>query len=105
MAIPTAYNQISSNRFKTYFIMLCFALFLTGIVYVFTMALGYDGASALSFSGVALIVAGVMNFASYYWSDKIVLKISGCKQIQKKDAPEFFRIVENLAIANGMPMP
>lgn len=85
--------------------MFCFALFLTGVAYVFTRALGYPGPSALSFSGIALIIAGIMNFASYYWSDKIVMTISGAKQIEKADAPELFRIVENLAIADGIPMP
>ena len=101
----TAYTQVSANRFKTWLVMLLFAFFITGIVYVFTQALGFEGPSALGFSGIALIIAGIMNFITYYNSDKMVLSISKAKQIQKKDNPGLFRTVENLCIAQGMPMP
>lgn len=101
----TAYTQVSANRFKTYLIMLLFAFFITFIVYVFTVALGFRGPSALGFSGIALIIAGIMNFFSYYYSDKLVMAISGAKQIQKKDNPTLFRTVENLCIASGLPLP
>jgi heat shock protein HtpX len=101
----TAYTQVSANRFKTWLIMFLFAAFITGLAYIFTMALGFEGPSALSFSGAALIIAGLMNFISYYTSDKLVMAISGAKQIQKKDNPALFRIVENLTIASGLPMP
>ena len=101
----TAYTQVSNNRFKTWLIMFGFALFLTVVVYIFTTALGLQGPSALGFSGIALILAGIMNFITYYSSDKMVMAISGAKQIQKKGNPELFRIVENLSIASGLPMP
>ena len=103
--VMTAYTQISANRFKTWIIMLGFAAFITGLVYVFTQALGFRGPSALGFSGIALIVAGIMNFIAYYNSDKMVMAISGAKQIQKKDNPTLFRTVENLCITSGLPMP
>src|SRR3990172_5542852 len=101
----TAYTQISANRFKTWLIMLIFALFITFVVYVFTNALGFRGPSALGFSGIALIIAGILNFFTYHNTDKIVMAISGAKQIQKKDNPTLFRTVENLCIASGLPMP
>lgn len=101
----TAYTQVSSNRFKTWIIMLGFAAFITAIAYIFTNALGYKGPSALGFSGIALILAGIMNFFSYYYSDKMVMAVSKAKQIQKKDNPTLFRTVENLCIASGLPMP
>ena len=101
----TAYTQVSANRFKTWLIMFVFAAFVTFVVYVFTQALGYRGPSALGFSGIALIIAGIMNFFAYYSSDKLVMAISGAKQIQKKDNPTLFRTVENLCIASGLPMP
>src|SRR3989344_4641521 len=101
----TAYTQISANRFKTWLIMLTFAFFITFVVYIFTNALGFRGPSALGFSGIALIIAGILNFFTYYNSDKIVMAISGAKQIQQKDNPTLFRTVENLCIASGQPMP
>lgn len=56
-------------------------------------------------AGIALVISGVMSFASYYHSDKMILAMSGAKQIQKKDNARLFRIVENLSIAAGVPMP
>lgn len=101
----TAYTEISANREKTWIIMLLFAFFITFIVFIFTRALGLQGPSALGFSGIALIIAGIINFISYYNSDKIVMAISRAKQIQKKDNPTLFRTVENLCIASGVPAP
>ena len=85
--------------------MFLFATFITFIVYIFTQALGFRGPSALGFSGIALILAGVMNFITYYNSDKLVMAISQAKQIQKKDNPTLFRTIENLSIASGLPTP
>lgn len=46
-----------------------------------------------------------MNFISYYWSDKIVLAISRAKLIDEKSNKEIYRLVENLTIAAGLPVP
>lgn len=106
MALPTAQNQISGNIFKTWLIMLGFSTFIVGVTYIFSQALGGGNTpGGLGFVGVALILAGVMNFFSYFYSDKMVLAISGAKQIQKKDNPLLFLSVENLSIAAGLPMP
>ena len=101
----TAYTQVSSNRIKTWFIMLFFAFFVSLVFYIFASAYGFDAPSALGISGIALIIAGIMNFFSYYTSDKLVMAISGAKQIQKKDNPTLFRTIENLSIASGLPLP
>lgn len=95
------YSQISANKFKTWLIIILFILFITTLLYVYGKAAGYG----LSFAGIALVISGLMSFASYYYSDKIILGMSGAKQISKKDAPEFFRIIENLCIGVGLPMP
>lgn len=105
MAINTIYDHVGQNRFKTWLIMFCFAAFICGVVYIFVRAYGYDAPSALFFTGIALIVTGIMNFIAYYNSDKMVLAMSGAKQIQEKDNPGLFRMVENLCIASGLPMP
>lgn len=101
----TVYTQVSANKFKTWLIMFFFAAFVTAVIFIFASAWGFDYPSALSFSGFALIIAGIMNFFSYYNSDKIVMAISGAKQIQKKDNLTLFRTIENLSIASGLPMP
>ena len=101
----TAYTQVSANRFRTWLIMFLFAAFITFVVFIFTQALGFQGPSALGFTGIALIIAGIMNFFAYFSSDKLVMAISGAKQIAKKDNPTLFRTVENLCIAAGLPTP
>lgn len=95
------YSAISSNKNKTWAIMLLFVLVITTLVYVFSKALGYG----LGFAGIALILAGITSIGSYYYSDKIVLATSGAKEIKKEDNPELFRIVENLCIGDGLPLP
>lgn len=81
--------------------MSLFVVFVTTLVYVYGQASGYG----LSFVGIALIMSGIMSFTSYFYSDKIILGMSGAKQIQKKDHPRLFRTVENLCIGAGIPMP
>ncbi|MDO8619394.1 MAG: M48 family metallopeptidase [Candidatus Daviesbacteria bacterium] len=59
----------------------------------------------MGITGIALILAGVMNFVSYYWSDQIVLGISGAKIVKHEENPQIYHLVENLCIAGGLPTP
>jgi heat shock protein HtpX len=54
---------------------------------------------------IALVFAGLMNFASYWWSDKIVLRMYGAQPITENEAPELFNVVRRLAERGNMPMP
>ncbi|MBI5970224.1 MAG: zinc metalloprotease HtpX [Deltaproteobacteria bacterium] len=54
---------------------------------------------------VALIMAGVMNFVTYWWSDKIVLRMYGAKEVGVSEAPTLYGIVRDLTMKAGMPMP
>jgi heat shock protein HtpX len=95
------YSQISANKIKTWLIISLFIIFITTILFVYGKASGYG----LSYAGIGLIFAGIMSFSSYYYSDKMILGMSGAKQIAKKDNPLLFRTVENLCIGAGVPMP
>lgn len=97
----TIYNQISSNKIKTWIIMTLFIVFFLTVSYILGKALGYG----LSFAGIMLIVSGLISFISYYNSDKIVLSMSGAKPADKASHRELYRTVENLSIASGLPMP
>ncbi len=103
--VNTAWDHVNQNIFKTWIIMFFFSIFAVGVIYIFGQAMGFGEVGGLGFLGIALILTGVMNFVSYYSSDKMVLAISGAKQIQQKDNPQIYRIVENLCIAAGLPMP
>jgi heat shock protein HtpX len=54
---------------------------------------------------VALLFAGLMNFASYWWSDRIVLWMYGAQEVGESQAPEFHALVRRLAQRAGLPMP
>lgn len=97
----TIYSQISSNKTKSLVIMVLFILFFLGVSYILGRALGYG----LSLAGVMLIISGLMSYASYYYSDKIVLSMSGAKPADEKRHRNFIESVENLSIASGLPKP
>lgn len=95
------YSEISSNKLKTWIIMFLFVIFITTVIYVFSNALGYG----LPLVGIGLIVSGLMSLGSYYYSDKMVLAMSGAHEIKREDHKELYNTVENLTIAGGIPLP
>lgn len=105
MAIVTAQSQISSNIFKTWLIMFFFSLFIVGVVFIFAKGYGLPTPDALFLTGLAFIFAGIANFLSYFYSDKMVLAISGAQEIGENNNRGLYRLVENLCIADGLPTP
>jgi heat shock protein HtpX len=84
------------NKLKTTF----FLALLAGLfVVVGSLIGGRNGAT------VAFIIALVMNFGAYWFSDKIVLRMYGAKQVSEAEAPVLYRIVRNLATRAQLPMP
>jgi heat shock protein HtpX len=106
--VQNIYEAQSANKTKSAIIIAGFLLFMALVVYVLTQALsiymGYEP-GGLSFVGIAFIVSGIMSFGSYYYSDKIVLTISGARPANKKTDRLFFNVAENLSIAAGIPTP
>jgi heat shock protein HtpX len=95
------YSAISHNKWKSWVIMILFVVFATTVAYVIGRATG----EGLSYTILVFPIALIYSLTSYFYSDKIVLATSGAKQIKKSDNPELYRIVENLCIASGQPMP
>jgi heat shock protein HtpX len=95
------YKAISANIWKSYVIIALFILFAWTIAYVLGRATGYGPSIGLGI----FVFSIIYSFVSYFYSDKIVLATSGAQEIEKKDNPELFRIVENLAMGDGVPMP
>jgi len=85
-----------SNAFKTTLLLGV----LTGLLLWIGQVLG--GTQGLVF---ALLFAAVMNFGSYWFSDRIVLATYGARLLSDEEAPELFRIVRELAAGAHMPMP
>jgi heat shock protein HtpX len=70
----------------------------------FSIYLGYEP-GGLGFIGIAMIVSGLISLGSYYYSDRIVLKISGARPADRKRDFNFYTVAENLALGAGMPKP
>ena len=84
------------NALRTTFLM----ALLTVLLVLAGGAIG--GRSGMTF---ALVMAGVMNFVSYWFSDKIVLAMYGAQEATEAEYPEFFGLVRQLAIQAAIPMP
>lgn len=94
------YTQIAANKRKSLLLMLVFVGLVTGLGYIYSIATRHTNA----FIFVA-IFAVLYALISYRFSAKIALSLAGARPVQKADAPELYRIVENLSIAGGLPMP
>lgn len=102
------YEVQSANKIKTFVIVAFFLAFSFVAIYVLTKAFGaYMGYTpgGLGYFGVALIFSGISTFVSYYYSDKIVLGISGARPASSKDDKLFWQAAENLCIGAGIPRP
>lgn len=80
-------------------------LVLTGLLMLVGYAIGLYFGDPLLFMLLGLVLAGVVNFVSYYWSDAIVVKMSRAKIIQQSDNPALYAAVESVAQKAGIPMP
>ena len=98
--MATTYTEISSNKWRTVLVMTVFVAAVIGLAYVFGVGLNLPWLLP-----VAIVVAILQTFSSYWWSDKVALAISGAHEVDKAQAPELFRLVENLSITSGLPMP
>src|SRR5665213_1258386 len=94
------YSQIASNKRRTVLMMFVFLLFIAGLVWVFGGYLGNTNDAYI------ILVAGVLYaIISYYAGSRMALAVNGAQEIEKKDNPRLWRIIENLSITDGLPMP
>lgn len=102
------YESIQKNKTKSTIIVVLFFIFVSLTVYVLTSAFGYYMGyepGGFGYFGMAMILSGLMSFGSYYYSDKIVLTISGARPADREEDFEFYTVAENLSIATGLPKP
>lgn len=98
--MATLYTQASSNIRKTWLYLTGFLILIIGVGWIISYF--FQSPSIL---WVIVIFSILINFVGYWYSDKIVLKMSHAKPIEKKDNPELYRVVENLCITAGLPLP
>lgn len=98
--MATLYTNSDSNTRLTWIYITGFLVFVILIGYAFAQVMGN---SAILY--IAVIFSFVMSFGSYWWSDKIVLAMSGAREISFENNKELYRLVENLCITAGLPIP
>lgn len=94
------YQQISSNTRKTYLLITLF--------FIIIMALGWFLSYLFQAQYIlifAVVFSVLMSFFSYWYSDKLVLKITKAQPLEKRKNPEVYNLVENLSITAGLPTP
>ena len=95
------YELVDANKFKSNLVIVGFIAFITVSAYFIGSALGYG----LDFVGFALIFSGLASFASYYYSDRIVLSLSSAKPAKRNDHFDYYTVTENLSRVARIPLP
>lgn len=98
--MTTLYTEQSKNVSKTWLLMTVFFLVVIGFGWFFSLY--YNNPNILYFF---VIFSILMNIFSYWFSDKIVLKLAGAREANRQEHFALFTSVENLAITAGLPMP
>lgn len=97
----TTYDFISSNKRRSFWLIFLFFVLILALGYF----IGYLYQDSVVSLILALVVAVIMALTSYYSGDKVALWTAGAQPIEKKDNPEIYRLVENLCLTSGLPLP
>src|SRR3990167_10059531 len=98
--MATIYTNAESNIRKTWMLISVFLVIIIGFGWIFSNV--FQNPAVLIY---AVIFSLVINIASFWYSDKVVLALTRAKPIKKQDNPELYRLVENLCITAGLPAP
>jgi heat shock protein HtpX len=94
------YSEIASNKRRSWFMLFVFALLAAAMAWIFGEYAGSTGVTI-----IVIALALVYAIIGYFAGGRMSLALNGAREIQKKDNPQLWRIVENLAITDGLPMP
>lgn len=97
----THYQLVSQNKVKSSLISVLFVAFIVAATWLMAEGFGYG----LDIVGIALIISGTISFSSYWWSDKVILSISGARPATREEFFDFFTVAENLAHSQNLPVP
>lgn len=98
--MASLYSTRSSNIWKTWVLMSVFFVF---IIFLGWFLSWYYNSQVILIGAFAFSM--IMNFVSYWFSDKIILSISGAHEASKEQYYDLYTMVENLSITAGLPMP
>lgn len=94
------YSAIAANKRNTIFIMLVFLVIIGGLGWFAAYMYG-----DINIAIFTVVIAAAYAWFQYYLAGSQALSMAGAIEIQKEDNPRFYRIIENLCIATGTPMP
>jgi heat shock protein HtpX len=94
------YSEIAANKRKTWLIIAIFAVLIGVLGWLASKVYGQP-----YFTYAALIGAAIYTLIQYFAAAKLALSLNGAKEVTKTEAPRLYRVVENLSIATGLPMP
>ena len=94
--------QQAANKRKTFMLLALFGALTWLVLFA---ALTYFGQSTSSIIPIAVGISLISVWGSYYSSDKLVLTMTGARQIQESDNPKLFGLIQEVCIASGLPMP
>lgn len=97
----THYQLVAKNKQRSFLIITLFITFIVGAAYLMAKGFGYS----LNIVGWALIFSGGASFFSYYYSDKLILGISGAKEAKRSEFFDFYTVTENICLGQKMPIP
>lgn len=99
--MATTYSYISANRRRSFILIVVFGLFVVGLGWLFGQLSGSGYAGLM----IALLIAVCMSLTGYWAGDRIALYTAGARLIQRDDNLYLHRIIENLCLTAGLPVP
>jgi heat shock protein HtpX len=112
---PTFRDLIAQNKRNSVLLVVIFILFVVVVVLGLSFGIAafcapsliarINWTEGLVLGGVATVLAFLMAMLGYYTGDQFILAVSGAREISHNDDPELFNVVEEMAIAAGIPMP
>lgn len=94
------YSEIAANKRRTVFLLIGFLVFITFLGWLYAQYIGQP-----SFTIAVLIGAAIYALIAYYSATKMATTFNGAHPVEKRENPRLYRIVENLAITEGLPTP
>ena len=97
------FTEIDRNKSKS--VMIIIGFFTFNILFTYIISLFYGPGSFGTMIITSMLISFATAFTSYYFSDRIILSLSGAHEVIRKENPEIYNLVENICLAAGLPTP
>ena len=99
------YGQIAANRRNSFLLALAVVVLLCALGFAIGFAISGVVEGGIGATAIAFAIGTLMAVGSYFGGDKLVLSVSGAKEVREEDAPQLFNVVREMTIAANIPMP